>query len=216
MLWDGDEEDDEYNSANVFKQSSYLSATRNGREASASAPVSPATLHDDFSADDESPPVAHEIAEIIPYVAILLRLTLTGVVAVCARFLVNIDAMVRSSGVATTFIGLIELPVVGNAAEVSLPFVQANSSTSLPSKSQNKMCLAVGIDIGSSMIHILLTFLIISRCSSHAPTGVNYPSALTLHFSNFETTIRFIPILVVNVDAILALLVLVLHPGREN
>jgi len=43
ILANGDEEDEEYNSANASKRSSYLSATTNRREASTSEPVSPAT-----------------------------------------------------------------------------------------------------------------------------------------------------------------------------
>jgi dedicator of cytokinesis protein 3 len=41
ILANGDEEDDEYNSANASKRSSYLSATTNRRDASASAPATP-------------------------------------------------------------------------------------------------------------------------------------------------------------------------------
>jgi Ca2+:H+ antiporter len=62
-----------------------------------------------------------EIAEITPFFAIALLLASTAVVAVCAEFLVSsIDEMVASSGVSLTFIGLIVLPIVGNAAEVGL------------------------------------------------------------------------------------------------
>lgn len=51
-----------------------------------------------------------------------LLLASTAVVAVCAEFLVSsIDEMVKSSGVSQAFIGLIVLPIVGNAAEVSTP-----------------------------------------------------------------------------------------------
>ena len=50
----------------------------------------------------------------------MLLLASTVVVAVCAEFLVSsIDEMVASSGVSQSFIGLIVLPIVGNAAEVS-------------------------------------------------------------------------------------------------
>jgi Ca2+:H+ antiporter len=40
-------------------------------------------------------------------------------VAVCAEFLVDsIDGMVEGTGVSKKFVGLILLPIVGNAAEV--------------------------------------------------------------------------------------------------
>jgi len=76
-----------------------------------------AYLYDDSATDTESE--EQEVAEITPLIAIILLLASTAVVAVCAEFLVSaIDAMVASSGVSTTFIGLIVLPIVGNAAEV--------------------------------------------------------------------------------------------------
>lgn len=51
------------------------------------------------------------------------RLLLTSaLVAICAEFLVDsIDGMVKGSGVSETFVGLILLPIVGNAAEVQCP-----------------------------------------------------------------------------------------------
>ena len=50
-----------------------------------------------------------------------LRLIISTVlVAICAEFLVDsIDGMVEGSGISLTFVGLILLPIVGNAAEVS-------------------------------------------------------------------------------------------------
>lgn len=51
--------------------------------------------------------------------AVLLLLISTGLVAVCAEFMVDsINGLVESSGVTPVFIGLIVLPIVGNAAEV--------------------------------------------------------------------------------------------------
>jgi calcium/proton exchanger cax len=51
------------------------------------------------------------------------RLVLSSaLVAICAEFLVDsIDGMVKGSGVSETFVGLILLPIVGNAAEVQCP-----------------------------------------------------------------------------------------------
>ena len=67
--------------------------------------------------DSDSEP--DETAEITPLWAVGLLLASTAVVAVCAEFLVSsIDEMVKSSGVSQAFIGLIVLPIVGNAAEV--------------------------------------------------------------------------------------------------
>jgi Ca2+:H+ antiporter len=77
----------------------------------------------DEPASDSDGEEPEEIAEITPFWAIGLLLASTAVVAVCAEFLVSsIDAMVASSGVSQSFIGLIVLPIVGNAAEVRLSF----------------------------------------------------------------------------------------------
>lgn len=47
----------------------------------------------------------------------------TVLVAVCAEFLVSsIDGLVEGSNISEAFVGLILLPIVGNAAEVRILF----------------------------------------------------------------------------------------------
>jgi Ca2+:H+ antiporter len=76
--------------------------------------------------------------------AICLLLISTGLVAICAEFMVDsINAVVSSqSGLNETFIGLIILPIVGNAAE---------HVTAVTVASKNKMDLAIGVAVGSSI-----------------------------------------------------------------
>jgi Ca2+/H+ antiporter len=75
--------------------------------------------------------------------AIVLLLVSTGLVAVCAEFLVgSIREMVLNTGVSETFVGLIILPIVGNAAE---------HVTAVTVASKNKMDLAIGVAVGSSI-----------------------------------------------------------------
>lgn len=76
--------------------------------------------------------------------AVLLLLVSTGLVALCADFLVeSIDAVVASnSGISEVFIGLIILPLVGNAAE---------HVTAVTVATKNKMDLAIGVAVGSSI-----------------------------------------------------------------
>jgi Ca2+:H+ antiporter len=83
--------------------------------------------------------------------AVMLLLISTGLVAVCAEFMVDsINAVVESqSGLSETFIGLIILPIVGNAAE---------HVTAVTVASKNKMDLAIGVAVGSS-IQIGTSFL---------------------------------------------------------
>ena len=50
--------------------------------------------------------------------AIILLAFTTGLVAACAEFLISsIEAVTESSSIGEIFIGLIVLPIVGNAAE---------------------------------------------------------------------------------------------------
>jgi Ca2+:H+ antiporter len=76
--------------------------------------------------------------------AVLLLLISTGLVAVCAEFMVDsINAVVSGgSGLSEAFIGLIILPIVGNAAE---------HVTAVTVASKNKMDLAIGVAVGSSI-----------------------------------------------------------------
>ena len=57
-----------------------------------------------------------------PYVAGATLIIATVAIAVCSEYLVDsIDAVVASSGISKTFIGLILLPIVGNAGQPSCP-----------------------------------------------------------------------------------------------
>merc|ERR1712233_178296 len=92
----------------------------------------------------------------------------TVLVAVCAEYLVDsIDSIVQTSGISKTFIGLILLPIVGNAAEHVTACVVAY---------KDKMDLAIGVAIGSSLqIALFVTpFLVILGWAMGQP--------MTLHF----------------------------------
>lgn len=53
-----------------------------------------------------------------PWSAAGVLIVVTVLVAVCAEFLVDsIDSLVETTHVSKTFVGLILLPIVGNAAE---------------------------------------------------------------------------------------------------
>lgn len=75
--------------------------------------------------------------------AVVMLLLSTALVAVCAEFLVDaIPAMIESSTVSEAFIGLIILPIVGNAAE---------HVTAVSVATKNKMDLSIGVSVGSSI-----------------------------------------------------------------
>ncbi|KAK3711082.1 Vacuolar calcium ion transporter [Vermiconidia calcicola] len=135
--------------------------------------------------DAESQEGDEDQAEILgPIPATIALVIVTVVVAVCAEYLVDsIDAIVEKSGISKTFIGLILLPIVGNAAEHVTACVVAY---------KDKMDLAIGVAIGSSMqIALFLTpFLVI--------LGWIIGQPMTLNFEGFETVVFFLSVLVVN------------------
>ncbi|KAF2874315.1 vacuolar calcium ion transporter-like protein /H(+) exchanger [Massariosphaeria phaeospora] len=130
------------------------------------------------SSDDESGNTLSPIASGIALVVV------TVMVAVCAEFLVgSIEGIVDSTGISKTFIGLILIPIVGNAAEHVTAVIVAY---------KGKMDLAINVAIGSSMqIALFVTpFLVI--------LGWIIGKDMTLHFQGFETVVFFLSVLVVN------------------
>ena len=119
-----------------------------------------------------------------PWAAGVALIGVTLMVAICAEYLVNsIDSIVQTAHISKTFIGLILLPIVGNAAEHVTAVVVAW---------KNKMDLAIGVAIGSSMqIALLVTpFLVI--------LGWIIGKPMTLHFESFETVVFFLSVLITN------------------
>jgi Ca2+:H+ antiporter len=108
----------------------------------------------------------------------------TGLVALCAEFLVgSLDYLISSSGVSQAFIGLIILPIVGNAAE---------HVTAVTVAAKNKMDLAIGIALGSSIqIAIFVTPLMVIL-------GWIIDREMSLYFSLFEVVALFASTLIVS------------------
>lgn len=116
--------------------------------------------------------------------AIIMLLITTGLVALCAEFLVgSIDYLVSTSGVSQAFIGLIILPIVGNAAE---------HVTAVTVAYKNKMDLAINIALGSSIqIALFVTPLMVML-------GWAIGADMSLYFSLFETMSLFASAFIVN------------------
>lgn len=128
-----------------------------------------------------------------PWAAAVVLIVVTVLVAICADYLVDsIDSMVQKTGMSKTFIGLVLIPIVGNAAEHVTAVVVAY---------KNKMDLAIGVAIGSSLqIALFVTpFLVI--------LGWIMDIEMTLHFQIFETVAFFISGLVVT---------LLIQDGKSN
>ncbi|KIW70222.1 calcium/proton exchanger [Phialophora macrospora] len=109
--------------------------------------------------------------------AVVLLLCSTGLVALCAEFLVgSIDYLIANSGVSQAFIGLIILPIIGNAAE---------HVTAVTVAAKNKMDLAINIALGSSIqIALFVTPLMVIL-------GWIIKTDMSLYFSLFETVSLF-------------------------
>lgn len=143
-----------------------------------------AHLFDEESGDNDSEGEPQEGQILSPWAAGVALVIVTVMVAVCAEYLVDsIDSIVETAHISRTFIGLILLPIVGNAAEHVTAVVVAM---------KNKMDLAIGVAIGSSMqIALLVTpFLVV--------LGWIIGKPMTLHFEIFETVVFFLAVLVTN------------------
>jgi len=119
-----------------------------------------------------------------PTAAGVALVLVTVLVAICAEYLVDsIDSIVESAHISKTFVGLVLIPIVGNAAEHVTAVIVAY---------KGKMDLAINVAIGSSLqIALFVTpFLVILGWIIHQP--------MTLHFQGFETIIFFIAVLIVN------------------
>lgn len=89
-----------------------------------------------------------EQPQLSKWVAMLTLAVSTALVALCAEYMVDsIDAITQGGGVSRTFVGLILLPIVGNAAE---------HATAVTVAIKDKMDLAIGVAVGSSMQIALL------------------------------------------------------------
>lgn len=109
--------------------------------------------------------------------AVIMLLATTGLVALCAEFLVNsIDHLISTTNVSQAFVGLIILPIVGNAAE---------HVTAVTVAAKNKMDLAINIALGSSIqIALFVTPLMVIL-------GWILDTEMSLYFSLFETVSLF-------------------------
>ncbi|GAA6006527.1 hypothetical protein JCM11491_004995 [Sporobolomyces phaffii] len=117
--------------------------------------------------------------------AVISLVAVTVVTSFCADYLVGaIDEFAQDYNIPKAFIGLILLPIVGNAAE---------HVTSVWMAAKGKMEITIGVAIGSSIqIAVgVIPALVIVAWIIHQP--------LTLFFENFETIILFVSVLLVDI-----------------
>ncbi|KAF8859243.1 Calcium/proton exchanger, partial [Acephala macrosclerotiorum] len=130
-----------------------------------------------FTEEDEE---SHDLGPIAASIVLILA---TVGVMVCSDSLVeSIDGIVEASGVSRTFIGLIIVPIVGNAGEYA---------TTVKASMKGKLNLAVSVVVGSTLqIALFVTpFLVI--------LGWIIGHNMDLRFDTFETTVLFLSVVVV-------------------
>ena len=111
--------------------------------AGASAQASSGKMLEKMAASDNDDNDEADEPQLSLFTAIFTLCWSTALVGVCAEFLVDsIDYVTENSPVSRTFVGLILLPIVGNAAE---------HATAVTVACKDKMDLAIGVAVGSSM-----------------------------------------------------------------
>lgn len=117
--------------------------------------------------------------------ALITLTAATVAIAFCSEFMVT-GINVVGQHISQEFIGLILLPIVGNAAE---------HATAVTVACKDKMDLAIGVAVGSSMqiaLLVLPLMVVIGWC------GLGHPAEMTLNFDGFQVTVLFIAVLLVN------------------
>jgi len=119
------------------------------------------------------------------FVALGLLTGSTVIIALCAEFLVDsIDYVTTQGHISKEFLGLILLPIVGNAAE---------HATSVTVAIKDKMDLAIGVAVGSSMqvALFLIPLLVVIGWGMGNDT-------MNLSFDMFQVAVLFVAVLLVN------------------
>ena len=109
----------------------------------------------------------------------------TVLVALNAEYLVDsINSITCGGGISKSFVGLILLPIVGNAAE---------HATAVTVAIKDKMDLAIGVAVGSSMqiALLVLPFIVVLG-------WIMGKDNMTLFFDGFQIAVLFVAVLLVN------------------
>lgn len=147
------------------------------------------THADIFGEDDEE----EEQGAMSCFTSVMMLFMATVVVAVCSEFLVDsIEGVSEEYGLPKAFIGVILLPIVGNAAE---------HTTAVTTAAKGKMNLSLGVAIGSStqIALFVLPFSVV--------IGWFYDVPMSLDFHVFYCTVLILSVVITST---------VLHDGASN
>lgn len=117
-----------------------------------------------------------------PKEALVTLFLISITIAICAEYLVDaIDDVVITLGINKAFIGLIVLPIIGNLAEYISAAIAA---------SRNKMDLALGVSLGSSLQIALFV------CPALVLLGCLIGQPMSLSFEPFGAAVFFLAVIV--------------------
>ncbi len=160
-------------------------ATGRSRDADNSRPPEDEIMNRNAFEDQQAEDDETVEPELHVVVAVVLLAVSTAIVAVCAEWMVeSIDAVTKTANISAEFVGLILLPIVGNAAE---------HVTAVTVAVKDKMDLAIGVAVGSSMQIALLVIpfsVILGWCMGK--------DEMNLSFDGFQVAILLVSVLLVN------------------
>lgn len=137
--------------------------------------------HAELFEDDEE---EEEEQVLGPWPASIILVLATLGVTVCSDGLVeSVDGFVDQWHVSRAFIGLIVVPIVGNAGEFN---------TVINSSIKGKMDLAIGVVVGSTLQIALFVSPFLVMC------GMVIGQPMSLRYSPFETVVFFISVIVMD------------------
>jgi len=142
------------------------------------------TIHASHQKAEDNPEEEPEEPSLTFISALVTLLVATALIGVCAEFLVDsISEVTCRYKVSQYFVGLILLPIVGNAAE---------HATAVTVAARDKMDLAIGVAVGSSTQIALLVLPLM------VVIGWGIGADMTLLFDNFQIAVLFVSVVLVN------------------
>ncbi|KAF4513335.1 hypothetical protein G6O67_000617 [Ophiocordyceps sinensis] len=144
--------------------------------------MNPPRLNKDGHVDDDD---EEEEPQLHFLVALATLAGSTAIIALCAEYMVDsIDSVTRDGPLSVEFVGLILLPIVGNAAE---------HATAVTVAIKDKMDLAIGVAVGSSMqVALFLIPLLVVIGWGKGNDEMN------LSFDFFQVAVMFVAVLLTN------------------
>lgn len=162
-----------------------IAAIGAGTAASSGGHINAEKLHQSSESADADDDEDFEEPQLTVAGALVTLAISTTLVAFCSEFMVSsIHGLTATGAISTTFVGLILLPIVGNAAE---------HATAVTVAIKDKMDLSIGVAVGSSMQIALLVLPLIVVLA-----WIMGKDCMALYFDTFQIAILFVAVLLVN------------------